>query len=100
MIETEHPKLSIRRQCDLVGLHRSNYYYEPAPETPEIREIIERALEHSPDHPALAHLYIHTMEAGPEAAEQVRREYSRRYPDLADDAVTLLCHSDDGARIL
>ncbi len=39
-------------------------------------------------------------EAGPEAAEHVRREYAQRYPDLADDAVTLLCHSDDGARIL
>ncbi len=40
------------------------------------------------------------QEAGPEAAEQVRREYSQRYPDLAGDAITILCHTDDGARIL
>jgi len=40
------------------------------------------------------------QDAGPEAAGYVRREYVRRYPELADDAVTILCHSDDGARIL
>lgn len=39
---------------------------EAAPETPEIREILEGALARHPDHPALCHLYIHTMEAGPE----------------------------------
>lgn len=40
------------------------------------------------------------QEAGAEAAEHVRREYAQRYPDLAHDAITILCHSDDGARIL
>lgn len=40
------------------------------------------------------------QEAGAEAAERVQREYVGRYPELADDAVTILCHSDDGARIL
>ena len=44
---------------------------EPAPETPEIRRILEAGLEQSPDHPALCHLYIQTMEAGPEAARAV-----------------------------
>jgi len=44
---------------------------EPAPETPEIRSVLEAGLEHSPDHPALCHLYIHTMEAGPEAERAV-----------------------------
>lgn len=39
-------------------------------------------------------------EAGPEAAEGVRREYAQRYPELAQEAITILCHSDDGARIL
>jgi len=29
LIETGHGELSIRRQCELLGLHRSNYYYEP-----------------------------------------------------------------------
>ena len=35
MIDEDHPELSVRRQCELVGLARSTLYYEPAPETPE-----------------------------------------------------------------
>lgn len=34
-IEPDHAKLSVRRQCELVGLNRSSFYYEPAKETPE-----------------------------------------------------------------
>lgn len=33
MIEPHHPELSIRRQCELVGLNRASYYYRPATET-------------------------------------------------------------------
>lgn len=33
MIEPKHPELSIRRQCELVGLNRSPYYWQPAVET-------------------------------------------------------------------
>ncbi len=29
-----HPRLSIRRQCELMGLNRSSYYYQPATENP------------------------------------------------------------------
>ncbi len=29
LIEPESGELSIRSQCELLGLHRSNYYYEP-----------------------------------------------------------------------
>jgi putative transposase len=35
MIDPEHPSLSVRHQCRLLGLHRSSYYYEPATETEE-----------------------------------------------------------------
>jgi tetratricopeptide (TPR) repeat protein len=38
---------------------------DPAPETAEIRQVLEAGLERFSDHPALCHLYIHTMEAGP-----------------------------------
>ena len=31
---TEQPWLSLRRQCELIGLNRSSYYYQPAPESP------------------------------------------------------------------
>ena len=33
MIEPEHPQISIRRQCELVGLNRSTLYYTPAGES-------------------------------------------------------------------
>jgi putative transposase len=35
MIEPSHPILSLRRQCELLGLNRSSWYYEPAMESPE-----------------------------------------------------------------
>src|SRR3954467_2007082 len=35
MIDESHPELSVRRQCELLGLARSTRYYEPAPETAE-----------------------------------------------------------------
>jgi len=35
LIEPEHAELSVQRQCELVGLVRSMWYYEPTPEKPE-----------------------------------------------------------------
>jgi putative transposase len=35
MIEPNHPQLSVRRQCDLLGLNRSTLYYEPTSESAE-----------------------------------------------------------------
>jgi putative transposase len=35
LIDVGHPALSVRRQCELLGLNRSSFYYEPAGETPE-----------------------------------------------------------------
>ena len=35
MIEANHPVLSVRRQCQLLGLSRASLYYEPVPETAE-----------------------------------------------------------------
>jgi len=45
LIEAGHPQLSVRRQCQLLGLCRSSLYYEPAAETPEnlrLMELIDR----------------------------------------------------------
>jgi putative transposase len=35
LIDGGHPALSVRRQCELLGLNRSSLYYEPAGETAE-----------------------------------------------------------------
>ena len=33
MIEPGHPHISLRQQCELIGLHRSSWYYQPAGES-------------------------------------------------------------------
>src|SRR5262245_49703643 len=35
LVEADHPQLSVRRQCGLLGLSRSSLYYQPAAETAE-----------------------------------------------------------------
>jgi putative transposase len=42
LIEAGHPDLSVRRQCELLGLCRSGLYYEPAGETPENLRLMRR----------------------------------------------------------
>ena len=32
MVEPEHPRISLRRQCALLGLARGNLYYQPVSE--------------------------------------------------------------------
>jgi tetratricopeptide (TPR) repeat protein len=44
---------------------------KPAPETAEIRRVLEAGLARWPNHPALCHLYIHAMEAGPEVGKAI-----------------------------
>lgn len=39
-IDFDNPDLSIREQCRLLGLHRSNLYYDPAPESMENLELM------------------------------------------------------------
>jgi len=40
MIEPRHPDLSVRRQCELLGLARSGVYYEPRGETAQNLELM------------------------------------------------------------
>jgi putative transposase len=42
LIEQNHPQLSIRRQCELLGLNRSSFYHEPATETIENLRLMRR----------------------------------------------------------
>jgi putative transposase len=48
-IEPEHPGLSVRRQCELLGLNRSSWYYQPTGESAEnlqwMRRIDEQYLK-------------------------------------------------------
>jgi len=40
MIQAGHPELSVRRQCDLLGISRSGFYYEPAGPSAENLELM------------------------------------------------------------
>ena len=51
MIEPEHPRLSIARQCELVLISRSGFYYQPAGETPlnlELMRLIDAQFLETP----------------------------------------------------
>ena len=51
LIEPSNPKLSIAHQCHLVNLHRSAYYFHPAPESIENLEIMRLIDEEYTRHP-------------------------------------------------
>ena len=44
-------KLSVRRQCDLLTVHRSGFFYKPKGEKPENLEIMRLMDEHYIKHP-------------------------------------------------
>ncbi len=46
LVEVDHPHLSVRRQCQLLGLNRSSLYYEPALETTENLALMRLIDEH------------------------------------------------------
>jgi putative transposase len=41
-VQPDHPELSIRHQCDLLGLKRSSYYYEPVEVSPDDQALMKR----------------------------------------------------------
>ncbi len=46
------PELSIRRQCELAGISRSGFYYEPVPESPENLGLMRRLDQLHLDYPS------------------------------------------------
>ncbi len=51
LVEAEHAQLSVRRQCELLGLNRSSVYYEPAAETAENLALMRRMDEQYTKYP-------------------------------------------------
>lgn len=51
LIDNEH-ELSVRRQCDLLSIHRSGLYYKPQGENPENLEIMRVMDEYYLEHPS------------------------------------------------
>jgi putative transposase len=53
LVESQHPELSVRRQCELLGLSRSSLYYEPVAETAENLRLMRLLDEEYTAHPFL-----------------------------------------------
>jgi putative transposase len=51
LIEADHPQLSVRQQCELLGLARSSFYYEPASATKENLAVMRLIDEEYTRHP-------------------------------------------------
>lgn len=51
LIEPGHPVISLRKQCELIGLPRSGYYREPMPESVENLELMRLIDEEYTRHP-------------------------------------------------
>jgi putative transposase len=50
-IEPEHPQISVQRQCELIGLARSSWYYQAAQETPyneHLMQLIDQQFTETP----------------------------------------------------
>jgi putative transposase len=53
LIEPDHAELSVRRQCELLGLPRSSFYYTPASVSPDdlrVMALIDRAYTAHPEY--------------------------------------------------
>jgi len=53
LIEADHPQLSVRRQCQLLGLNRASLYYQPAAETAENLRLMRLLDQEYTAHPFL-----------------------------------------------
>ena len=53
LVEADHPELSVRRQCELLGLCRSSLYYQPAAESAETLRLMRLLDEEYTAHPFL-----------------------------------------------
>ena len=41
-LDPEHPHLTVQQQCELLGVPRSTYYYQPRPESAENLRLLRR----------------------------------------------------------
>ena len=52
-MEPEHAEISVRRQCDLLGVNRSGLYYQPVGESEENLRLMRLIDEEYTQHPFL-----------------------------------------------
>jgi putative transposase len=76
MVALKHPTLSIRRQCEILGLDRSGLYYQPLPEKAEnllLMNLLDRRYTRHPEE-GVRRMRLHLRELGHQVnAKRVRR---------------------------
>ena len=72
-VEPEHAELSIRRQCELLGLVRSSWYFEPVPVSAADLALMARLDRWHTDHPFLGSRKLATLASSPEEAVNRKR---------------------------
>ncbi len=77
MIDAEHPQISVRRQCALLGLCRSSLYYDAAQETPENLRLMRLIDEQYTTHPCYGSRRM-TVWLTEDKGEQVNRKRVQR----------------------
>ena len=82
MIDPGHPRLSIQRQCALVSISRSAFYYQPAGETPLNLELM-RMLDHQ---------FLDTPWYGARQMARCLRRQGDRATECIDGYDELLCN--------
>src|SRR5947209_4939588 len=76
MIVLQHPGLSIRRQCQPLGLHRSGLYYEPVEESAQNLTLMQLLARQYTRHPeqGVRRMALHLRDLGHAAnVKRVRR---------------------------
>jgi len=76
LVEPGHPDLSVRRQCELLGLSRSSLYYEPAAQTAEDLRLMRLLDQEYTAHPFLGSRRLTKWLVG--QGEAVNRKRVRR----------------------
>jgi putative transposase len=80
MIEPNHPELSVRRQCELIDLNRSTFYYQPAMESPlnlQLMRLIDEQYTKTPFygyHKMTAHLRRQGHRVNPKRVRRLMRK--------------------------
>ena len=76
LVQPRLKKLSVRRQCELLGIHRSRLYYKPVGEKPENIKMMELMDKHLMNHPTegvMSLVYFLIAKNFPVGPKRIRR---------------------------
>lgn len=79
MISKDHPRLSMVKQCGLLGLHRSGIYYKPMVESELNLELMRKMDEHYLYHPYKGAKRMHVWLSKDKGYEVNRKRIERLY---------------------